>query len=809
MNLYPKNGLFSVKLSALLALTLFSTLSIPLTAAQAGGKTYWAATWISHPMAPLREPITLHFRRSFSVSQPLSHFIIRVSADNRFVLYLNGERIGDGPARGDLGHWRYETFDLGPRLHAGENTLSATVWNFGVYAPTAQMSDRTAFLVQGDTAVESAVDTNGQWMVETEPGHVAYPREPRGFWAYMATGPGEMLVASQYDWDWQTDSTAGGRWVHAASAMRENIYPGAGVAGSRGSTPDNPWQLVADQLPAMSYEPESAGKVVRSDLPNADKFPQQSVEIPANSHVHLLLDRGELTTAYPRLAFSGGTDAHIVLTYAEALYDDKQLKGDRDEVGTRKAMGAIDLILPDGGQDRVFEPLWWRTWRYLDIEVITQAAAVRLGGLEARFTAYPFARTGSFHSSDSEMDRIWQIGWHTLALDSHETFMDTPYYEQLQYVGDARVEAMIAYAGSPDDRLARGAIQAIYDSRRSDGLTESRYPTSLPQYIPPFSLLWIGMVHDFDRYHSDPGFVRQMLPGTRTVATWFASYQQASGLIAHLPDWSFVDWTKGGVVLPSYDSAGQSCLLTLQYAGALEDGIDLEHRLGDERIAQEYERRLALAKDGVMRECWDAKAGMIADSPTREVFSEHAQALAVLYDVVPSERQRELMTRVLDARKNTTATTSKLIPSSYYFDYYVVRALDHARLGDRYLEILKRWRGLLHEHFTTWPETPGDTRSDSHAWSAHPTYDLLTLIAGIAPASAEFATVRIEPHLGDLKDLDAAMPSPSGLIHVHYRLDAEKRFAEIDLPSGLAGTFVWNGRCRELHSGTQRFELER
>ena len=42
--------------------------------------------------------------------------------------------------------------------------------------------------------------------------------------------------------------------------------------------------------------------------------------------------------------------------------------------------------------------------------------------------------------------------------------------------------------------------------------------------------------------------------------------------------------------------------------------------------------------------------------------------------------------------------------------------------------------GLLPLHFSTWPETPGDTRSDSHAWSAHPAYDLLTLVAGIEPA---------------------------------------------------------------------------
>ena len=67
----------------------------------------------SHPTAPLREPIVLHFRRSLQARIPsLGGYVVHVSADNRFILYVNGHRVGDGPARGDLAHWRYETFDL-------------------------------------------------------------------------------------------------------------------------------------------------------------------------------------------------------------------------------------------------------------------------------------------------------------------------------------------------------------------------------------------------------------------------------------------------------------------------------------------------------------------------------------------------------------------------------------------------------------------------------------------------------------------------------------------------------------------------
>ena len=78
----------------------------------------WHAGWVTHPTAPLREPLVLHFRRALTLGAVPASYPVRVSADNRFVLFVNGQRVGDGPARGDLAHWRYERFDLAPLLHS-------------------------------------------------------------------------------------------------------------------------------------------------------------------------------------------------------------------------------------------------------------------------------------------------------------------------------------------------------------------------------------------------------------------------------------------------------------------------------------------------------------------------------------------------------------------------------------------------------------------------------------------------------------------------------------------------------------------
>src|SRR6185369_14956698 len=105
-------------------------------------------------------------------------------------------------------------------------------------------------------------------------------------------------------------------------------------------------------------------------------------------------------------------------------------------------------------------PLWWRTFRYLEITVTTRDQPLTLERLALRETGYPFEQVARFHSSDPALDRIWDIGWRTLRVDAHETFMDSAYWEQLQYTGDTRLEMLITYAVSGDARLARQAIDA-------------------------------------------------------------------------------------------------------------------------------------------------------------------------------------------------------------------------------------------------------------------------------------------------------------------------------------------------------------
>jgi hypothetical protein len=783
----------------------------------------WHAGWITHPTAPLREPIVLHFRRALNLVTVPAAYPVRVSADNRFILYVNGKRVGDGPARGDLTHWRYERFDLAPFLKPGENLVTATVWNWGVYAPVAQFTDRTAFLLESEATGDASISTGGRkadgWQVEVEPGHTPLGRDTVTMGGYMAAGPGEQIDAATYDWNWQDSNLSGGNWVAAASPMRDGIYSGVNEAHSAETTGDNPWGLVPDELPHMEYTPQSAGEIVSlgdiaAEQPGLAHFPASSASLPPGIHIHLILDRKTLTTAYPQLTVSGGKGSKIVLTYTEALYDKEGHKGDRDEVTGRRALGLTDSFLPDGGQHRTFEPLWWRTWRYLGLDITTGSEPLTLESLKAQFSAYPFEQRATFKTDDADLDKIQEISWRTARLDAHETYMDTPYWEQLQYVGDTRIQALISYAVADDDRLARQALRAFDASRIPEGLTRSRYPSNLPQTIPTFSLLYIDMLHDFWMYRPDTDHLtRSLVPGTRGVLDWFAGYEQPDGLLHEVPWWSFIDWVQDGQTIPTYDSHGESCMTTLEYLGALNDAAGLESAVGDPTLATRYRSRADHVRSGLYSKCWSASRGLLADTPDQKLFSQQANILAVLYDVIPKADQPKVLAQILPIDPGTTP--DGVLSASYYFRFYLARALDHAGMADKYLDSIDPWRKLLPMHFSTWPEVPGNTRSDSHAWSAHPIFDFLALVAGIQPASPGFATVRIAPHLGSLPSLTATYPHPQGKIKVEYHstpphpgMKGGSTFhADITLPGSLTGTFEFNGVSHPLKPGANRIDV--
>lgn len=751
----------------------------------------WSAKWITAQGAPPFDFGVYHFRRTIELPARPVHFVVHVSADNRYELYVNGELASQGPARGDLFHWRYETVDLAPRLQPGRNVLAAVVWNFSDEAPLAQVTYRTGFVLQGDTAAERVADTGKGWRAARDEAYRMLAAHPPG---YYAAGPTERVDAARYPWGWERSDYDDSAW--AAAVELDSAAPrGSSDAHSR-------WMLEPSSIPPMELKPERLARVRSAEgvQPPAE-FParSQAFTVAANTSAVLLLDQDYLTTAYPELTVSGGKGAEVRIGYAEALYrhGSRQDKGNRDAVEGKDFHGIFDEFLPDGGGGRIFRPLWWRTYRYVRLEIKTAEQPLRIDDFRGIYTAYPFTRKARFDAGDAELQKILDVGWRTARLCAHETYMDCPYWEQLQYVGDTRVQALVSLYMTGDARLMRNAIATLDASRTAEGATFSRAPSRLPQYIPGFSLWWIGMLHDYWMYQDDPQFVKEKLPGVEAVLSFFGGHKKENGLLGSMPWWNYMDWVRqwpGGV--PPGAITGGSAPYDLQLLLAYRWAAEMEEALGLKAMAAEYRERAAQIAGTARALYWDAGRKLFADTAEKTEFSQHVNALAVLSGIVSGEEARDLMNRV--------ALDDTLIQCSIYFRYYLHAALKQAGLGDRYLEMLGPWRTQLSLGLTTWAETGEPTRSDCHAWGASPNIELLRTVLGVDSGAPGFRRVVVHPNLGKLQQVSGAVPHPRGEVRVKLARKGSGLEGEIVLPEGTTGEFVWRDRQIELAPGNNR-----
>ncbi len=176
-------------------------------------KNSWNAFWIK-PADGLGSDFGVHlFRKSIELTAKPKQFVVHVSGDQRYELFVNGKRASAGPARRDLFHWKYETVDLAPFLQPGKNVLAARIWNFGQFTGLGEMSTGvSAFILQGDTEMEEIANTNDSWKwLENKawkPIQITFDMVPE----YYVVGPGEQIDASLYPWNWESTSFNDENW---------------------------------------------------------------------------------------------------------------------------------------------------------------------------------------------------------------------------------------------------------------------------------------------------------------------------------------------------------------------------------------------------------------------------------------------------------------------------------------------------------------------------------------------------------------------------------------------------------------------
>jgi alpha-L-rhamnosidase len=764
----------------------------------------WPASWIccADSGSP---PFVTAYRLTFLL-QKSETIRVHVSADERYELFLDGLRIGRGSERGDPDNWFYETYDL--PINSGEHCLVARVWSLGALSPIAQMHVQDGFLLCAEKEFGSLLSTGiALWEAERLPGYQFITPFP-----FYATGAMLSIDGKLFPWGFEHGNGDGWASAHALGPAFSRISPF--------DKPETRYMKPA-MLPPMVEQRVLTGSVRSTSeidtlevqgipIAEGDKLnlyqtwdelikKDQPITIPAHSFYRIIIDLEDYYCAYPEIITTGGAASLVRISWAESHLNEPgyiKPKGNRNQIDGKYFCGRGDTFIPDGGEHRTFGILWWEAGRYIEVVVQTSDQPLKIERFVLMETRYPMEMDSSFSSSDPRLETVIPILVRGIQMDSHETFMDCPYYEQLMYAGDTRLEILTSFMMTRDDRLPQKALRMFDSSRRPSGITQSRYPNRLFQVIPPFTLWWVTTVSDFALWRGNIPFLKKLMPGVHASLEGYNRFLGNDGLL-HAPEgWNFMDWVpswEGGV--PPDGALGISGLLNWQYVLTLTLAAQLESMLGEKEFASLTYRQGSELASKVSAAFWDETKGMFADDLSHRHYSEHTQCLAVLSGYLDPARRPRIASALINS--------PDLARTTVYFSHYLFEAYRELGLVDALWNRMDLWFNLIKNGFKTPVEQPEPSRSDCHAWGSHPLFHYFSTILGIRPASLGFQTVQIAPQLGSLTHAKGCLVHPAGEISVDFQISGSTLRSEIELPDGITGQFVYQGTPHELHEGKQ------
>jgi alpha-L-rhamnosidase len=792
-------------------------MSTTVSGVRTAGSLRWAGQWIApEPRPPIQIPADFLrgrgggrfsrslFRRTFEVSEVPGEAPARLTADSRYVLWVNGREVGRGPARSQPYRQRYDTYDLAPYLVAGANVVAILVTYYGqpmsFWQPAPAGASPDAALVFQAHLGEEEVTSDEGWRVQRS-----------SAWSLLAGSNGgegvpvEILDARELPRGWQEIDFDDSSWSSAAlipayhpaslGETRPPTYPFGhllprGISHLRGERVAPARVLDSSTRIAPEWSSDHPATRVTEAL-MADSISTDAAEIPATFHVgpgevhHLSVDFGRIVAGFVELDLEAPAGTVVELFYREKVYRPEHAwLGEDPETGARYVAA---------GSGETFAAIELNGLRYAHLVVHSQETAdVTINRIEVREHLYPRAGRAYFHCDDEGLNALYRAGIRTVELNSLDAYTDCPTREQRAWVGDAVVHQMVDLATNEDWGLARNYLN-LSDSPRSDGIlpmvVASDIEASGGLTIPDWSLSWIHGVHIQYWHDGDLDSVRRHLPSIERVLRWYANYLDDRHTIADVPEWNLVDWA-------SIFLSGRSSILTALWARGLIEFAELSDAIGNSGSAGWARELYAAALPGY-EDFWDADRGLyvdhIVDGERRPAASQIAQASAIISGLAPRERWSQIVDAMTDSKRLVVRSwigsetggydhgkfqeqmkgvqridwdaKREMVLAEPFFSYAVHDAVAKADRAELLIDLVRRWEEFLVDGYDTFGECWG-WGTPVHGWSSTPTRDLVSYVLGITPAEPGFSKVRVAPRLGRLREAAGAVPTPHGFVEV-------------------------------------------
>jgi alpha-L-rhamnosidase len=801
------------------------------TPEHSGFDAEWIGRWVTAEDVPAGLA-RVAFRRRFDLIEVPATLPIRLSADSRYIVWVNGVELGRGPSRSQPHRRTADLIDMAPALVTGPNVIVVLVTFYGSDNAHWQRASVIDGLGSGPCLV---IDAPRPWaVVATGPEWTASPLEawdagpePEGISAL----PVEVLDQRALPVGWLT--VDGPEWPPVR--LERPVHPGP----RRSAPPAHPFgRLPLSILPALGDETVTAVATAVRRVPVAlagsapveavhealrrvhDEPPAESATATPDSPLLLTFDFGRVVSGLVEVDVVAPDGTTIDLAYLERPFDPVADNRYLPRAGARVVVAA------DSPGFRAVET---NGMRYVAALITPPVeATVGISQLRLRERLSPFAGDAGFTSSDAELERLWRAGLRTVQLNSSDALTDCPTREQRAWVGDGVVHVAVHLVANADWSLVERHLE-VCDSPRSDGLLpmsvvgdfESRGGVT----IPDWSLHWIHAVWLHARAARSRDYTRARLATAEGILAWF-SHHLVDGVLADVPEWTLVDWS-------SVFTSGRSAILTALWARGLAEFADLAEWLGDAGRA-DWARSLRADVELGFEQFWDADRRLYVDHVLEGIrmpaVSQAVLASAIVAGLVPRERLDDLVVAMIDeerlvdrgwnAPSHATSIEQRvadrlagvqridwdaereIVRAEPFFSSVVHDAIAAAGRAELLPGLLRRWSTFLENGYDTFGEC-WHWGSPAHGWSSTPTSDLVTHVLGIRPGGFDDDGYTVAPARTGIRMLSARVPTRAGMLIV----DIDGASLSIDAPVPVR-VRTWDGQTLDLPAGRHGVDLE-
>ena len=755
--------------------------------------------WIWHPEKKCRrENSFVVFQKILNLKNKIDKACLKISADSKYRLVINNQIVAMGPHLTGAGETSLDSYDITENLCTDSNIIEITVQYLGSNTLSYVLGKPGLYCSLSTDCEEIIAMTGKDWQCR-----IAGERRqnvPKRNWAL---GFPEYIDLNNISEVWQQAEVVSASpfgklmnrpipYIKMEEIGFDNIMTVWKVsANSPAELPDPAKSLTAflDNENAVEYcWPNDTRNLV-------NKNENLVFDFEDSEGYAFCIDCGREYTGHPffeLVSESGGT---VQMSLAELLQDNS-----RRPWNNRRDCRYASQIEVQAGTSK------WTAWDYSAGRYIHCVLRGFKGRVKINtgilFRHADLLKDARFVSDDKLLNSIWQMGVDTAELCSQDLLVDCPTREQGQYAGDIYVLAPIMMYCFGDVSYCKEGIRQGFVAQTEKGLISARFPTGIPQTLFDYSLMPAMLLHEYYIFTGDKGFVEQQLDSALKSLDAFRGFLGKSGCIelnGKLDydiglDCLFIDHPGLGwhdFDYPGIERDGISAPFNFFYILALRNVAELCKETGKSDLEKQLFSEADVIAEAAAKLFWNDDTGYFADvlSPDGNLkgFSQQTNALALLAGIVSEQMADRMIPQILDE------SNPALCRCSPYFYYFLFKALYGRGRDAEILDIIKnRWGGMIDKGATsTWETFDGGSKDSlCHAWSAAPTYFLLSSYAGIQVNKTAFEEVTVSPRFDLFKSMDAAVATPKGILRVVWNTDADGVVSyQIKAPDDLRVTF--------------------